>query len=109
MYGPPFFHGSQYIAVSLAYFLKERGLPEGAAPGAVAKLFWKPSTFQYMGLIMLTGVFIYVGIPHFFSQLGFDFSLVAGVCLAVFNFHHFATDAAIWRLRDPKCRKILLA
>ena len=109
MYGPPFFHGSQYIAVSLAYYLKERGLPEGAPPGAVAKLFWKPSAFQYVGLIIVSGVFIYVGIPHVFQQLGFDFAMVAGVCLAVFNFHHFATDAAIWRLRDPKCRRILLA
>jgi len=109
MYGPPFFHGSQYIAVSLAYYLKERGLPEGSPASAVAKLFWKPSTFQYMGVIILSGVFIYVGIPHFFNQLGYDFGMVAGCCLAVFNFHHFATDAAIWRLRDPKCRKLLLA
>ncbi len=109
MYGPAFFHGSQYIAVSMAYYLKERGLPEGAPPSAVAALFWKPSTFQYMGLIVLSGVFIYVGIPHFFQQIGYDFALVAAVCLAVFNFHHFATDAAIWRLRDPKQRQILLA
>lgn len=109
LYGPAFFHGSQYIAVSMAYYLKERGLPEGAAPSAVTALFWKSSTFEYIGLIVLSGVFIYVGIPHFFQQIGFDFALVAAVCLAVFNFHHFATDAAIWRLRDPHQRRILLA
>lgn len=109
LYGPAFFHGSQYIAVSMAYYLKERGLPEGAPSTAVTALFWKSSTFEYMGLIVLSGVFIYVGIPHFFQQIGFDFASVAVVCLAVFNFHHFATDAAIWRLRDPNQRRILLA
>ena len=29
LYGPPFFHGSQYLAVSLSFFLKEKGLQEG--------------------------------------------------------------------------------
>jgi hypothetical protein len=109
LYAPPFFHGSQYIAVSMAYYLKERGLPEGSPPSAVAKLFFTPLMFRYLGLIMLGGVFIYVGIPHMFESVGVPFPVTAGVCLAVFNFHHFITDAAIWRLRDPNCRRILLA
>jgi hypothetical protein len=109
LYAPPFFHGSQYIAVSMAYYLKERGLPEGAPAKAVAKLFWTAPMFRYLGLIVLAGVFIYVGIPHICEGLGVPFAVTAGVCLATFNFHHFITDAAIWRLRDPKCRRILLA
>ncbi len=109
LYAPPFFHGSQYVAVSMAYYLKERGLPENSPPSAVAKLFWTPQMFRYLGLIVLSGVFIYVGIPHICEGFGVPFAVTAGVCLAVFNFHHFLTDAAIWKLRDPKCRKILLA
>ncbi len=109
LYGAPFFHGSQYCAVSLAYHLKEKGMPEGLDPRRIASMFLTPTAFKWFGLVFLSGCFIYVGIPHFLESFGFNFVIVATTIQACINFHHFVTDAAIWRLRDPKCRQILLA
>lgn len=109
LYVPGFFHGSQYIAVCLAYYLKERGMPEGMNSWEISKVALGAPGMRYVALVMLSGVFFYVGIPHFFNQIGFDYSMVAGLVLFCVNFHHFVTDAAIWRLRDPYCRKILIA
>lgn len=108
-YVPAFFHGSQYIAVCLAYYLKERGFPEGVPFSQIGGQLLKWPALKYWGTVVLTGCFFYIGIPHFFRQIGYDYFLVAGLVLGVVNYHHFITDAAIWRLRDPRCRKILLA
>jgi hypothetical protein len=108
-YVPVFFHGSQYIAICLAYYLKERGLPHGMAASELASMLLKPLALKYFVTIVFVGGFLYIVIPHFFQSLGFDYSIVAGVVLATVNFHHFNTDAAIWRLRDARCREILLA
>lgn len=109
LYVPGFFHGSQYLAVCLAYYLKERGMPEGMNTWEISKAAMGAPGMKYMGLVILSGVFFYVGIPHFFMQIGYNFSMIGGLVLACVNYHHFITDAAIWRLRDPRCRKILLA
>jgi hypothetical protein len=109
LYVPGFFHGSQYLAVCLAYYLKERGMPEGMNTWEIAKVATGAPGMKYLGLVILSGVFFYVGIPHFFMQIGFPFAMMGGLVLACVNYHHFITDAAIWRLKDPRCRKILLA
>jgi hypothetical protein len=109
LWGAAFFHGSQYCIVSLAYHLKERGLPEGMSTWDLSKALLTPAALKWMGMVILAGVFIYVGVPDFFSKFGFNFVVTASVIQACLNFHHFVTDAAIWRLRDPKCREILLA
>ena len=109
LYVPGFFHGSQYLAVCLAYYLKERGMPEGMNTWEISKYAMGAPGMKYLGLVILSGVFFYVGIPHFFMQIGYNFSMIGGLVLACVNYHHFITDAAIWRLRDPRCRKILLA
>jgi hypothetical protein len=108
-YIPVFFHGTQYLAVCLSYYLKERGLPEHTAPSQMSQLVMSPTGLQYLGLVILIGAFLYVAIPHICQSIGYDYALVAGVVLATVNYHHFITDAAIWRLRDPRCRQILLA
>lgn len=108
-YVPGFYHGSQYLAVCLAYYLKERGMPEGMNTWNMAREVCKWPALKYVGTVILTGCFFYVGIPHFFMQLGLDNAMVAGLVLGTVNYHHFITDAAIWRLRDNHCRKILLA
>ena len=108
-YVPGFFHGSQYLAVSLSYYLKERGLPEGMAPKDIAKVAIGGPGRMYLGTVIVTGFFLYIALPQFFMGLGFSYAMVAGLTLGVANYHHFITDAAIWRLRDPRCREILLA
>ena len=108
-YVPGFFHGSQYLAVCLSYYLKEKGMPEGMSTWDIAKVAATAPGLKYVGTVILTGCFFYVGIPHFFMQLGFDYAMVGGLVLGVVNYHHFITDAAIWRLRDKRCRELLLA
>jgi hypothetical protein len=105
-YIPPFFHGTQYLAICLAYTLKERGDIETVS---FAKLFGSPLARRLFVITVVMGAFLYVVIPHIFQQFGFDYAMVSGLVLAIVNFHHFLTDAAIWRLRDPRCREILLA
>ena len=108
-YGPGFFHGSQYMAVTLSYHLKDRGLPEGMSTWDISKLVFGPPGFKYFGTAFLGGMFLYAWLPTAFSQIGYDRILIAGLLLSVLNFHHFITDAAIWRMRDPRCRRLLVS
>ncbi len=109
IYGPPFFHGSQYLAVSLGYYIKEKGLPEGMIPKEIFVNWFKPRALKYWAYVIMAGMFIYVFLPHFLMYFGLSFALGASTIQACINFHHFVSDAAIWRLRDPKCRDVLIA
>jgi len=108
-YGPQYFHGSQYLAVSLGYHLKEKNLPQGMKGSQITRMLFTKDAFRWFSITVLAGIFIYVGVPTTFQQLGFQFAVVATVLQACINFHHFLTDAAIWRLRDPNCKKVLVA
>jgi len=105
-YVPVFFHGTQYLAITLSYMLKERG---EVGTISLQKLLCSPLAGRFFAISVVVGGFLYVVVPHVFEQFGFNYAMVAGLVLAIVNFHHFATDAAIWRLRDPRCREILLA
>lgn len=109
IYGPPFFHGSQYMAVSLGYYIKEKGLPEGMIPTHMFREFFTPRALKYWAYVVVGGMFIYIFFPHFMMYWGLSFGLTATVVQACINFHHFVSDAAIWRLRDPRCRDVLIA
>lgn len=108
-YVPGFFHGSQYIAISLAYRLKEEGLGENVSTRQITSVVVGPRGRKYLGLVIVLGGFFYIVVPYFFGQLGFQYAIVAGLCLACINFHHFITDAAIWKMRDKRCREILIS
>ena len=108
-YVPIFFHGTQYLAVCLAYHIKENNLPRWQTAANVSSLFLQADSLRYLGLVILIGAFLYVVIPSIFQQLGFDYAFVGGVVLAVVNYHHFITDAAIWKLNDARTRQLLLA
>ncbi len=112
VYGPPFFHGSQYLAVSLGFYLKEKGMEEGRMSDVgrnLMKEFTSGTALKYWAIVIMAGIFVYVGIPNILQNYGFGFVYVATIIQACVNFHHFVTDGAIWRLRDQKCREILLA
>jgi hypothetical protein len=112
LYGPPFFHGSQYLAVSLGFYLKEKGLSDGRIKEVgqhLLKEFVSPAGLRYWAMVISAGIALYVGIPHVLQAYGFELVMVATIIQACVNFHHFVTDAAVWRLRDPISRKVLLA
>ena len=109
LYALPFFHATQYIAVTLGYKLKQQKLSENATQSAEPCLFEKKPTLLYLGRIAAIGAIFYYAIPMTLCLCGFKYYIVGLTTLSVFGLHHFLTDAAIWRLRDPKCREILLA
>jgi hypothetical protein len=109
LYIASFFHGSQYLAVCLSYYIKERNLPEHMAASQISSLVLSPIGLKYLGTVILVSAFLYVVIPHICQSFGYKYMLAAGVVLATVNYHHFITDAAIWRLKDRRCRRILLA
>ena len=98
--------------MSLGFYLKEKGLTEGRISEVgqhLLKEFVSPAGLRYWAMVIMAGIALYVGIPHVLTAYGFEFVIVATVIQACVNFHHFVTDAAVWRLRDPVSRKILIA
>ena len=108
MYVPAFFHGSQYLAVCLTYYVKEREAERGGTVFDIGRLLREQQTLRYLSIVVGTGIALYVAIPYACYELGFDFALSAGLVLAVVNYHHFITDAAIWKLRDSRYKRLLL-
>lgn len=109
IYVPAFYHGSQYLVVSTSYFLKERGLPENVKTDQIGKMILAPTTLKYFCTLFVVGIFIYGGLPGLMQEFGIDYKVAFATVFCCINFHHFLIDAAIWRLRDPKLRKILIA
>lgn len=108
-FAPPLFHGSQYLAVSLGYYLKDKGLDHGLKPSKIMQEMVSLLGLKYWAIVIVSGCFIYIVVPHFFEHFGLQFTVVSSIIQACINFHHFVSDAAIWRLRDAKCREVLLA
>jgi hypothetical protein len=106
---PTFYHASQYLVVTTAYYLKERGLPGDVPTSRIATLLVKEVVINYAVIIAATGALLYIGIPRLLFEIGFDKSLCLCVVYCVFNLHHYLTDAAIWKMRDPEVRKLLVA
>lgn len=105
-YVPAFFHGTQYLAICLSYAMKERDETEKIS---LWRMFTSSFAQRLFATTVVIGTFLYVALPHIFQQFGYNYSVIAGLVLSIVNFHHFLTDAAIWRLRDSRCREILLA
>lgn len=101
IYVPPLFHGSQYLLISGVYQMSHvRSL------GHETHL---RDWFLYWALLMLIGTFIYISVPRILTELGVSSVSAMAVVFSVVNFHHFLTDRAIWKLRDPETRQLLMA
>ena len=110
LYVPVFFHASQYLAVFISYHLKERGLKDGAKTSEIAKELTDWYVLKYFGKAILIGFTLFIIFPHCCNLiLGSSYLDMAGLVFAVVNYHHFATDAAIWQMRDKKTRDLLVA
>jgi hypothetical protein len=109
LYVPAFYHGAQYVVLTAAQHLKEQGLPEGMSTGEMWKLLGQSAGLRYVGILLLGAIAIYIGVPRLLQDCGFDYSLAFATVFCAVNLHHFLTDQAIWKLRDPKLRKSLAA
>lgn len=109
LWAPPFLHGAQYCLISLSYYLKERGLPDGLTSAQIGRALLSKPALKWMMWAILGGNFIYIAIPHIMSDFGWSFMAIVSIVQGCVNFHHFLTDAAIWKLRDAKTRRILIS
>ena len=107
-YVPAFFHGSRYLAVCLTYVVKERRPPQAVQLSRGVSLIGSTQAVRFTVAAIVGGAVFYFAIPYSLAACGLEPAIAAGLVLAVVNFHHFITDAAIWRLSDPRCRKMLL-
>lgn len=106
---PAFYHGSQYLVISASSLIKERGLPQGVTYHQIAsQICTRPVVLWFAGLVA-AGFTIWVFVPSLLMKLGFGYGLILVSIQASYSFHHFILDAYIWRLRDPKLRKLLVA
>jgi len=105
-----FFHSSQYLVITTAFYFKERGLPEGVPMCEIAKMLKTKAFAKYYLSIFVFGFLCAFTLPHWLSEHG---AVSAGTAFAAvyvaMNLHHFITDAFIWRLRDPAVQKLLVA
>ncbi|MBX9568939.1 MAG: hypothetical protein K2X77_08590 [Candidatus Obscuribacterales bacterium] len=109
IYVPAFFHGSQYVIATTAYHLKERGLPEGLPPNQIASLLQTEETYRYLGFLLIAGLALFMGLPQMLAQFGFNLTTATAVIFTTAQFHHVLTDAAIWKMKDPKLRNLLVS
>lgn len=103
------FHSSQYLVVTGAFYLKEKGLPENMAVSEIGKLLWSPTFIKYYLLLFGTGFTVFYLMPNWLVSNGAERALAFGAVYIAFNLHHYITDALIWKLRDPSIQKLLIA
>jgi tetratricopeptide (TPR) repeat protein len=94
-----FLHCAQYLGVT-AYYAKRDSLSENR-PFSLA---------GYFGVLVVGGVFLWIGSTRLLSQVfGLDYGISFLVMLSLINIHHFLMDGAIWKLRDGRIARLLLA
>lgn len=98
---PVLFHGSQYVLLSASYQLKTHD--------RWSRKLLQPYAVGYFLLVAAGGAAIYLFAPWLAWQAGAKWKVGVATLFSVVNFHHFLTDRAIWRLRDPEVRERLLA
>lgn len=110
LFVPAFFHASQYLVVTTSYNLKRQGLPEGVPMKEIATQLGSRTNIEYWSLLFFISLFLYAALPILITKLtGYPFGYAFGMVFVVINLHHFISDHAIWRLRDPKIRNLLIA
>lgn len=109
MFSQWFFHSSQYIVVTSAFYFKERGLPENIGFHQIGKMLTTRTAMTYYGLIFAVGFLLAFQLPTWMTQAGIADKALCFISIWVFlNVQHFWTDAFIWKLRDPVINKLLI-
>jgi hypothetical protein len=109
LYVPAFYHGSQYLVLTSAAYFKEKRLPDSTNQAQLVSMFLQSEGLRYHAFLILGAVFLYIGVPRLLQEFGFDYALTFATIFTVVNLHHFLTDQAIWKLRDPKLRQLLVS
>jgi hypothetical protein len=110
MFSQWFFHSSQYLVVTSAFYFKEKGLPENMSFHQIGRMLWTPTSFLYFGIVFAVGFLVAFLVPTWMAQFGLAERALCFISIWVFlNVQHFWTDAFIWKLRDPVINKLLIS
>ncbi len=110
MFSQWFFHSSQYLVVTSAFYFKEKGLPENVTFHQIGRMLWTRTSFLYFGIIFGVGFLLAFMLPTWMTQFGVAERALCFISIWVFlNVQHFWTDAFIWKLRDPVINKLLVS
>ncbi|HEY9715318.1 MAG TPA: hypothetical protein V6C72_17735, partial [Chroococcales cyanobacterium] len=85
LYLPAFYHGSQYVVLTLATHLKEKGLPDGIPTTEIYRACSSPAALKYLGMLLLMACAIYIGLPRMLEEIGFAYTLSFATVFLVFN------------------------
>lgn len=105
-----YYHGSQYLVVTSAFYLKERGIPLGMKTRELSKQLLKPHYICYFAAIVILGWIQADIIPRLCHNcLGISEAMAFGTMFCLLNFHHYFTDSLFWKMKDKKVRSLLIA
>lgn len=110
MFSQWFFHSSQYLVVTSAFYFKERGLPANVSLHQIGRMIFTKPGLVYFGAVFAVGFLLAFSLPSFMTQIGIADRALCFISIWVFlNVQHFWTDAFIWKLRDPVINKLLVS
>lgn len=110
MFSQWFFHSSQYLVVTSAFYFKEKGLPGNVSTHQIGKMLMSRTSFLYFGIVFAVGFLLAFLVPTWMTQAGIADKALCFIAIWVFlNIQHFWTDAFIWKLRDPVINKLLVS
>lgn len=109
VFASPFFHSSQYMVVSAAFYFKEQGLPADMKTSEIARLLCSKTFAKYFAVVFLGGVLLSMCLPYTMTYFGVAKAVAFPAVYVMLNFHHFVTDAFIWKLRDKNVQTLLVA
>jgi hypothetical protein len=103
---PAFFHASQYLAVVVAYKWKDYKLSQAACENKLKPVlaFVGAELHSYF----LVGLTLSVAIPCALFFIGMRDIDPFKLMFLLVSLHHFATDACLWKLRQPRVQERLV-
>ena len=94
-----FLHCAQYLGVT-AYYAKRDD-------ESAHRSF---SFARYFAVLVMGGVFLWIGTTRVLSEVfSLDYATSFLIMLSLINIHHFLMDGAIWKLRDGRIARLLIA
>jgi hypothetical protein len=109
MFSTTFFHTTQYVVVTAAYYFKERGLPPSVPFNQINRMLLTPVGLKYFAILFGIGFFAAYIFPMWMADHGVSKAIAFASVYVFVNVHHFITDMYIWKLRDPYVQKLLIA
>jgi hypothetical protein len=117
LYVPAFFHGAQYLVITTAQQLKREVSnavdvatdPPKPTGSHLVQMLVAPEGLKYFAVLLVAAISLYIGVPRLLQEMGFEYSRTFAAVFIAINLHHFVTDMAIWKLRDPKLRREIVS